>query len=1172
MDPVTGLVTLAGVSLASLAGLRLKKNTEGFAPIPYDKDHYPNNSDAVISSYPESIDRSKSRYNMFTNLVNPLLNGIIPVGSSDADRQAAKNKVDSALGSTDPNYNAANKRTLKLQQFKNKFPLRSDGNDSIFTAITFCRETGKLDKPFGVVSDDKLLKFNEICGVCLSSGVDELGQKFTQQQGLLLDANTRDQAIQTQQQKGLIYARAAPPLATCTGSPDQPVFAINQEDMDRFKARLYCVQRKQIDPQHGCALCFEKDSYTYVRNNPDTTMMSIVLRGTGNASIKVKGSVIRNLTLSDSDQKFELVGAKEGNIFGVDVTPSDSNSVVVFGYFEGINAGGDYYRMPLNLLFVIDDITGSSPRKSGGFYNFSDVGVDVAKMRAGAGQSKMSLRGTIPFTFVDPDEFSGMDCPTAPFQTQVESVSAFSTDQPCYAKGSRPGNYNNECLRSQILAVGCTNAGELYKNPASLNTINSIPQSIDKIYNTLTAIAEKDGIEPDPSKQCSGTIIDSPCTPFLLRPTLKFAVAGPLATKCLAYLYNNKGASEPGPVQKIGPTYSGVVTYENNRKEVKKVYCLPEGSLNPENSATALNSLIKVADEGYDGKYSIEAVKAYLNYQLETAVDMTRNANTDDDRKNAITSCFGTKLNALPKGPSSSPTVVSNPCGISAQYVMVRPSQIIGDAWIQISQLVLVDKDGNNVAKGASASSSGSYSSESNPNKAIDGSMYPRSYPNIYHSNSADSNSAYFKINLGKEYDLTKVIYYNRADCCASRCYGMRIQFYDKNNTLVLEKQLRGYDQVQEIALLNPGSPAACKVNLNPPPKPVIPPGYKSGIFTRFYTINNPYPGIDPSSKNGGWVGRDKNMPAGALTDIQIHDEYNGGTTSRPGDSYGVWAKGYYMATGPETIQFRTLTDDGIYVQFNGQVVISRWDLHGPTWDESRVINIPSAGLYSFDLRFYEWGGGAICRLDYRTSRSPSYNTNLSVDFVHNVNEESIIENQYENELKAAAAAAAAAASITYVDKGCWRDTWDRALSGPPQAWGHTPDSCFKFAQANGADQFAVQAGSWCVVNRAGDNYKKYGFSPGDCSPGGGGFVNRVYQIKKKAIMNGPWVGRDVPIANIDIDNRGNTVYMIEDDKYTKMVNSNGVARYYVGKMSQYNSANWDSYSDAANYYRVTLQ
>jgi len=1011
MDPVTGLVTLAGVSLASLVGLRLKKKTEGFEVIPYDKDRYPNNTDAQISSYPDSIANSQSRYNMFTNLINPLLNGIIPVGSSDDEIETARTRVNTTLGSTESGYSSTDSRTLKLQEFKNKFPMRFDGNESIFTAISFCRETGKLDKPFGVESKDGKLKFDEICGVCLSSGIDELGQPFNSQQGLLLDPSTRDQANKTQEQLGLVYARTSPPLGTCTGAPDQAVFATNQNDLNRFKARLYCIQKKQIDPEHGCALCFENNSYSHVRNNPDISSMYIVLCGKGNAIVKVKGSPISEITLKEFNTKVELLGAtkvellgaKEGNLFGVDVTPvseSETDTVELYGYFEGTNSGGNSFYMPLNLLFIVDDITQSSPKKSGGFISFTDVGVDVARMKAGTQKKKMSLRGTIPFTFVDADEFSALDCPTAPFQTQAASVSAFSTDQPCYTKGTGPGRYNDECLRSQILAVGCTNNGDLYKNPQGLNKVNGVNQSIDKIYTKLEEIKSKDGIETLETKQCSGRSIDSPCDPFLIRPELKFANVTN-AVKCLTYLYKNQGASEKGPVQKIGPTYSGIVTYANNTKEVKKIYCLPEGDLNPEKQAL---DLIKIADDGYNGLKGINAVKSYLNSQLELAVDMTRNANTDMDRKIAIKNCFGTNLSALPQAASSSPTVVSNPCGVSARYIVVRPSQIIGDAWIQIAQLVVIDKDGENVAKKANTSSSGSWNSDSNPGKAVDGSMYARSFPGIYHSNTVDANT-FFKIDLGKEYDITKVIYYNRADCCSNRSYGMRVQFYDKDNTFLLEKRIMGTSPSYEIPLLNPGSPATCKVNLNPPPKPVIPNGYSSGLFTRFYITNTPYPGIDPNNSNSGWKERDKSKTVGAKSTIDIHDEYNRGDSYRQGDGYAVWAKGFYIATGPETLRFRTLTDDGIFVQFNEQPVINNWTLHGPTWNNSSIINIPKAGIYPFDLRFYEWGGGAICKLEYMSSRVPEFTKDLSMDFIYSVADEEEIERLYKNKLINEAAA-----------------------------------------------------------------------------------------------------------------------------------------------------------------------
>ena len=74
MDPVTGLAALVGISLASVAGLRLKKKMEeGFEALPDTSTDYQN-----------SVAESQSRYNMFSGLVNPLTNSIIPVGSSQA--------------------------------------------------------------------------------------------------------------------------------------------------------------------------------------------------------------------------------------------------------------------------------------------------------------------------------------------------------------------------------------------------------------------------------------------------------------------------------------------------------------------------------------------------------------------------------------------------------------------------------------------------------------------------------------------------------------------------------------------------------------------------------------------------------------------------------------------------------------------------------------------------------------------------------------------------------------------------------------------------------------------------------------------------------------------------------------------------------------------------------
>lgn len=87
-------------------------------------------------------------------------------------------------------------------------------------------------------------------------------------------------------------------------------------------------------------------------------------------------------------------------------------------------------------------------------------------------------------------------------------------------------------------------------------------------------------------------------------------------------------------------------------------------------------------------------------------------------------------------------------------------------------------------------------------------------------------------------------------------------------------------------------------------------------------------------------------------------------------------------------------------------------------------------------------------------------------------------------------------------DLGCWNDTGNRALSGPPQRYGYNVDSCSQYATANGSDIFALQHGGWCTIMKPGDNYKKYGAASGSCPTLGGGWVNHVYSNSEMSMSD----------------------------------------------------------------------
>ena len=89
--------------------------------------------------------------------------------------------------------------------------------------------------------------------------------------------------------------------------------------------------------------------------------------------------------------------------------------------------------------------------------------------------------------------------------------------------------------------------------------------------------------------------------------------------------------------------------------------------------------------------------------------------------------------------------------------------------------------------------------------------------------------------------------------------------------------------------------------------------------------------------------------------------------------------------------------------------------------------------------------------------------------------------------------AAAAPAEIQYKDLGCYRDDWNRALTGSNPGRPYDRDACGAMAQQAGHKYFSVQDGNECYTGDEG--YDKYGRIEGDCPPGGGPWNAHTWEI-----------------------------------------------------------------------------
>jgi hypothetical protein len=120
--------------------------------------------------------------------------------------------------------------------------------------------------------------------------------------------------------------------------------------------------------------------------------------------------------------------------------------------------------------------------------------------------------------------------------------------------------------------------------------------------------------------------------------------------------------------------------------------------------------------------------------------------------------------------------LVSKPISFAVDNVrfvqVVAPAS--GEALLQISQLVVTEEGTNiNRARGKSCTASSYFPGSAPCSVALDGTLSTRNYPNGFHS--ANFNNDWFRVDLGANYRVSSVTYYNRADCCPHRSQNARV-------------------------------------------------------------------------------------------------------------------------------------------------------------------------------------------------------------------------------------------------------------------------------------------------------------------------------------------------------------------------------------------------------------
>ena len=536
----------------------------------------------------------------------------------------------------------------------------------------------------------------------------------------------------------------------------------------------------------------------------------------------------RPFTLNESDN-IEIICLNE-----------NKQNAMVAGVLKASTANKQKYQIDMTAFLSKDN--GLQPLQNGTVSSYflfvQQEGVD-----------RIKLSGVAPFTFTNSPNPDSNNCPTGPFVTQAASMTALNADGDCYNNENGPGNYPLACLQKIFKGVGGNANGTGYPNATTKDQLLRDPQgnprTLGQITDYLSGLAVQtatglnNGVSmtlPDWNKASmfmTGKAITNAC---------ETSGRGFVTTECINFLYNDSG------------TYGNSVTpnesLDNQDFEDTRV-CRPEGALSPSNPDGLMRAKAAAAKGGKQGVKDL--FKAAFQKANNTSL-------SNNDRKQALKDCYGAKVLsskaevfsvstgsggynvAYTDAPAlcakvgavlattaqlnAAQTAGSQVCGCGwtaddqiAKYPMVQAnvpgcgspgsSGLVkyvklsgGTDWINLSQIVIKDQNGYNVAPNGTTSSSG-VGFDGAERKAIDGVQMARPHPSLYHSSS---QNAFFQVALAQPTKLSSVTIYNRSDCCQSRMVGYKVSLLDANKNVLFTSSPLTADNVQTISINLPTS------------------------------------------------------------------------------------------------------------------------------------------------------------------------------------------------------------------------------------------------------------------------------------------------------------------------------------------------------------------------------
>ena len=190
--------------------------------------------------------------------------------------------------------------------------------------------------------------------------------------------------------------------------------------------------------------------------------------------------------------------------------------------------------------------------------------------------------------------------------------------------------------------------------------------------------------------------------------------------------------------------------------------------------------------------------------------------------------------------------------------------------------------------------------------------------------------------------------------------YDVRLEFYERGGGAVAQLEWDGPTFIRQVI------PAANLSFICQPPEPEPCEGGEfetNGLRGNYYDQN----------------GIARNYFTGAVEsrfDKQLNFNWGSGPpmTGFASNDFSVTWQGEVEASETGAHVFSIISDDGIRVSLDGNLIIDNFTDHAPRRDVSAAINLQAGERYSIEVEFYERGGGAVAQLEWR---GPSFSRRI---------------------------------------------------------------------------------------------------------------------------------------------------------------------------------------------------